>query len=316
MSPRSSASMMFGKVPWAGDFVQSALAPEAEIFRSWLELGIATASERGEGWKTGFDAAAQKAFVFPTGEATVSVGVMKPSRDAVGRRFPLAVFSSLRVESLLVGPHALPLSLGAFLQGADAVLEQLSTSPSSDPTLALSQIQQPNSTELPLHLDAYNGWAQSAALRSAGQAIFGAEWRDRLGHALFVCIESIRPFFGQERPPTPLAVRLPVGAGFAGAVAFWMQVVRTCSGWRTTVPATVWSFEPSGASVTLFFGSPNPGAFADLWETAPRSDNLSNLLVDGYPAKLYLADTRPDLLALLDSPSATVADLIARLGPA
>ena len=309
-SPPSVAA--FGKLPWAGDFLQAGRQPVGQVLREWVEQGVAAAADRGERWRTAFDAGAQKAFLLPSGD-TVLAGVIAPSRDEVGRRFPFVVTTAIEASQLRGVPQVAPLLLGGFLEGAGVAIEQLSASSAGQFASIVERIAAPDLREIGMHIDGYNGWAQSASLRTAGQAIFGGAWREGLGHALFVCIESIRPFFGREAPPTPLSVRLPVGTGFAGAVAFWIHLVRACSGWSTTIPACFWSFEPNGAAVTIYFGTVSASGFADLWESTPTTETLSNLAAGNYPQVGYLAAARSDVAALLDNEEASVMDLLTLL---
>jgi hypothetical protein len=49
-------------------------------------------------------------------EGNCFVGVMAPSRDAVGRRFPMVVGVDVDAEPYRSFPHLLPLTFGALLQ--------------------------------------------------------------------------------------------------------------------------------------------------------------------------------------------------------
>ena len=305
----------YGKLPWAGDFLQAGRPASGELLRDWLEKGIAMAADRGEAWRRAFDAGAQKAFLLPAGDAVLA-GVIAPSRDEVGRRFPFVIYTELDATLLRSAPHVAPLLLGSFLESAGGAIGEVIDGGAAHFAQSISAVAPPDPSEVDVHLDGYLGWAQSASLRVAGQAIFGASWREGMHHALFVCIESIRPFFGRETPPTPLSVRLPVGTGFAGAVAFWIHLVRACSGWTSTIPACFWSFEPSCAAVTIHFGAVSAPSFADLWESEPTTETLSNLADGNYPAVGFLAAGRPDVAALLESDGTSVLDLLTLLAQA
>ena len=302
------AAGAFGKLPAFGDFVREGDFAGAEGFFGWLEQGIAAASARGNGWRDCFDGGAQKAFVFPLNERSLAVGVMAPSQDAVGRRFPFSVFHETTREPFLPGPHVLPLYLGNFLQASGEVIDHAMVG--HPPAALLQSMPAPDPMQFAANLDGYSAWIQSASLRTVGQAIFGGDWRTGLAHALYVCAESVRPFRGTEAPATPLAVRLPLGNGSGGAASFWLHVVRAAAGWQTTIPPCFWSFDLSDPSITVFFGQLRASGFVDLWEPRPDSDYLSDLTKFTSALAPYLREVVPAAADLLDRDESTVAELV------
>lgn len=304
---------VFGKVPWAGDFVQFGIGAGHEILLSWVEQGIALGADRGESWRRRFEGAAQKAFVIPLSLGHVACGVISPSRDEVGRRFPLTILGTSEAPIAPHESHILPLALGNFLQSAGEVASSLIATP-EDLASAARRLAPVATLSGADHLESFGAWVHSASLRTVGQAIFGGGWREALGHALYVCIESVRPFSGIEPPPTPLAVRLPLGAGFAGAVALWLCIVRRCSRWERHVPAAFWSFEPDRSWVTIFFGQLPPLGFTDLWVPEPESETLSDLTLAPTALAPHLASVHPEAARVVLSDDATVADLLRVLG--
>ncbi|WP_210528256.1 type VI secretion system-associated protein TagF [Rubellimicrobium arenae] len=73
---------LFGKVPWTGDFVERGLAPEfRRSWDLWLTRHLAGPSVA---WPAG-----GLRFQLASGSRTAS-GVIVPSRDSAGRRFPLS----------------------------------------------------------------------------------------------------------------------------------------------------------------------------------------------------------------------------------
>ncbi len=302
----------YGKLPWAPDFVSTGHVPHGSSLLDWVEQGIALGAQRGPAWREAFERGCQTGFVRVSPVGSLLCGVMAPSQDEIGRRFPFLVYSEVDPGPLRSVPHAAPLVLGGFLQEAGTLISELSLR-AAELSSEVPRVVPPDLTNVQAHLEGYDGWAQSATIRTAGQAIFGADWRSGLRFSLYVAIESIRPFYGQETPPTPLAVRFPVGAGFAGAAAFWIHVVRLCAGWSETIPHCFWSFDPGGSSVTVFFGQVSPAAFADLWEPDPHSDTLSNLVRSSYPEDDLLRQLRPDVSELVGREGATIGELLALL---
>jgi type VI secretion system ImpM family protein len=308
----STEIVAFGKLPWAADFLSTGTSDQAEPFLHWLEQGIVQGGSRGEPWKEAFDGGAQKGFLFRVSPQLVLAGVIAPSRDAVGRRFPFSLYCSLPLASVVRDGHALPLSLGSFLHTCGAQIEHLAEQ-RLDLSTHLRSMSGPDLSALHAHEEGYLGWTREAPLRVAGQAIFGANWRDALAHALYIAIESTRATFGQSDTKSALAIRFPVGSGLAGAAALWLHVMRLCGGWEKALPTTVWSFDPYGASVTIFVGQVSGAGFADLWERAPRNDWLSDLVEAPSTSAPYLAQIRPDLAQVVYSETAVVADMLGTL---
>ncbi|WP_116087306.1 type VI secretion system-associated protein TagF [Tropicimonas sp. IMCC34011] len=88
---------LFGKLPSRGDFVARAVPAEIlQHWEGWLERSVAGAkAELGEAWQETWDAA--PVWRFWIGEMVFGhpiAGVLAPSRDKVGRRFPLTLFIS------------------------------------------------------------------------------------------------------------------------------------------------------------------------------------------------------------------------------
>lgn len=88
---------LFGKLPTHGDFVRRGGLPASFLgpWDAWLQEGIAAARAAiGEArWEAVWDAAPAWRFALPPGACGPGAvaGVMLPSRDLVGRRFPLTL---------------------------------------------------------------------------------------------------------------------------------------------------------------------------------------------------------------------------------
>ncbi|WP_138464467.1 type VI secretion system-associated protein TagF [Poseidonocella sp. HB161398] len=83
----------FGKLPARPDFVASGISPAARRgWDAWIQAGLAACQQvHGPGWREVFADAPTWNFVLPLqifGPATL-IGVMLPSRDTVGRAYPL-----------------------------------------------------------------------------------------------------------------------------------------------------------------------------------------------------------------------------------
>lgn len=93
-----SGAIVIGKLPFHGDFVaRGTTGSERRRFDKWLTASMALArDELGPAFDDSFDAAPPWRFAWHEGEWTA--GVLAPSADSTGRRFPLLVALSELAE--------------------------------------------------------------------------------------------------------------------------------------------------------------------------------------------------------------------------
>lgn len=115
----------YGKLPASGDFVHRGLE-RAQIlwWDRWLQRGVADLGRASRDNETAYLRAPFWNFVLPAGLGTgvVQFGCIGPSRDRVGRCFPLALVLCVNVEDykpeLLAGSAAFYRCLGTSMLGA------------------------------------------------------------------------------------------------------------------------------------------------------------------------------------------------------
>ena len=133
---------LFGKLPAHGDFVRRAL-PRSFVapWDAWLSEGMAAARAAfGEGWDDAWDHAPAWRFRLAPGACgpDAAVGVMLPSADMVGRRFPLTLAAVLPAASIPPPPEWYDALEAVALQAreggldADALAASLPVAPPDD----------------------------------------------------------------------------------------------------------------------------------------------------------------------------------------
>jgi type VI secretion system protein ImpM len=94
---------LFGKLPAHGDFVRRALPGRfIDPWDAWLSAGMLAAVEvLGDGWLAGWETARPFRFHLESGACgpDAVAGVVLPSEDMVGRRFPLTLAAILPAGS-------------------------------------------------------------------------------------------------------------------------------------------------------------------------------------------------------------------------
>ncbi len=97
----------FGKMPGAGDFIRFGLPGDfVSAWDAWLQAGMIEAARHlGSMWDDAYFSAPIWRFGLPRGAAgrAAMLGVVMPSVDRVGRRFPLTLALSLPNGASLVG---------------------------------------------------------------------------------------------------------------------------------------------------------------------------------------------------------------------
>jgi type VI secretion system protein ImpM len=283
--PDSSAGdgsvFAIGKFAGHPEFIRADVSGEAvDSFDDWLDRGSLAALERwGAAWATTFPMGVAHGFFWGTPrDATRICGVVAPSRDAVGRDYPLAVVTRVPAANIARAPHVVPLAFGDFLDAAYEAVDTARTIPMSKSELAarLGRIATPRSDQVHVAEAEFVEWCRITPLEQAWEAIFP---RTHALEAAAQCLDALgtvlAPFRGREFPDTPLALRLPLGAGGAGAAALWIDVVRRICRWSLTVPTVFWAADEG--TLLLAVGQPPPSAFSELWKPDPMSDAVFDM---------------------------------------
>ncbi|MBX3231382.1 MAG: type VI secretion system-associated protein TagF [Labilithrix sp.] len=267
------------KVPALGDFVRTP-SPSDELlaFEAWVTRALETAEARGASFKDAFAAGAAHAFVWSGALDKklrgVFAGVLAPSHDAVGRRFPIVLGVAVPVASLATQPHTAPLLLHELFQHAAAAAARVRQARSASELHAhVASIAPPSLDDVGGCLTRYAEWAKNARASDASTALYGGDagWR----HALGTIVDATAAYRGQDAPPLSLGVRVPLGAQHGNQLAMWLDFVRSAAGWKSTVPTLF--FPLAGTSALIQLGAEAPASvLVDLF--APSRD--SNAVCD------------------------------------
>ena len=306
----------FGKLPTAGDFVRSgtgsAIATDLEQF---LHGGVdAFHQERCS--PDVFDAGRTYGFLFRSTDPRVAeglVGLLSPSRDAVGRRFPFVVFDTIDGRQTQGGNgYLLPLAAGDFLEHA-LRLARRPTLSAADLPRDLSMVEPVGGRFDQLSRE-YGGWAATTRLGSVWGSIFGDPHSRYPTDAVIGIAASVEPWRGHARPPTSLSVRLPLGAGGTAAVVFWLDVVRRLSSWQETTPTAFWHWTGENGDILVQLGDTPVSSFVELYRPDPDAELVYDLVPRGRPAAPLpvpaFARRAADILRRPDAPVLELLDAL------
>jgi type VI secretion system ImpM family protein len=302
----------FGKLRGQGDFLQAGHAgPIVQELRQWVESGLGRAVGRSQ-FVEAFDDGVAFGFLFrsPKVQSGALVGILAPSKDAVGRRFPLVAFAELDPEPLYSFPHLAPLVLGDFLERVRGIVVDAVSHGSSATFLnQLGSLVAPQpAADVLAEAQSYTRWAQQATVEGAFAWVYERASSEELARVFGFVRSATSDSSGQAAPSTPVALRLPLGAAGAGGAALWLDLVRRIAEWSQMVPTCFWSVDPRHSELVVQLGVAPPATFGELWLPRADSDHVCDLTV---PSKVRPVGTFDH--PALENPASPVFELLCSL---
>lgn len=326
LSTASSRSLplqvaVFGKTPRMGDFLRvGSGGPAGEALEQWVEQGLALAeNKRNPSWPSTYLAGATYAFVFRPPRASSAkdavVGVIKPSHDAVGRRYPLVVYSPAIPRSTAPWPHLLPMALSDFFDAAATLLHEADrVTGIAEMQAGLRSVPMPHFADAERYRTEYDAWASATPLEQVWNVVYGGDHRMANIRAVHTIAEAVAPFRGEEAPATKLGLKLPLGPGGVAAAVFWLDVVRRLSRSVGNVRTCFWSFDGTNGNVLVQLGDTAASTLGELWVPDADSEYLCDLSM---PASVdvgrFLTKLPPHIAEPLQVVGVFVQDFLDRL---
>jgi type VI secretion system ImpM family protein len=294
---------LFGKVPVRPDFVRERFAgPAAQRLDAWLIKAMETLAAA----KLTLPPVMVRFLFAAHEEQALIVGVLSPSRDQVGRDFPICVFSSLplaRADGQLTG---LPVACAGFFDAAEALIGEAPALRESELLAALDAIPLPDVNALP------------AASEQARNALRATEATDFVRRTLGDPASSA-PYYGLHTfvtacggaPGRPIATVLDCPLRGDVDLMAWLELAERALQGRTAAsafwiqapsPRLLVSLGPIPTQLLHFMSDPGLSS-ARLW---PLSTTRADV------ADQVRATLAPELPAL-DRPGTTTEQLIAVL---
>ena len=264
-----------GKFAGYPEFLRPGDGGEAEgSLDAWLDEGTQAAHERwGPEWTAAFPRGAAFGFVWGARSDDAHLcGVLAPSRDAVGRDYPLAVATRFLPGLVARAPHVVPLAFGDVLDEAYRVVDEARSTPlsMSDFTTRVQRIPRVTPDEVFRAEAEYSDWSVRTRLAEGWGAVFpGQHPLEEAAQALEAIGAALAPVSERGGHGASLVLRLPLGAGGVGAAALWLDVVRRIGRWSSAIPRAFWAVDTQG--LLLLVGKVLPRTFGELWR--PSSGN-------------------------------------------
>jgi type VI secretion system protein ImpM len=306
----------FGKVPALGDFVRAPpRSEEMTAFEEWITGAMEYAEgKRGAAWKDAFARADPLAFLWGgalerKGAAKTRgllAGVIRPSHDSVRRCFPIVVCAPLPIAPFASTPNLAPIVLVDFFRSAARAASLAADARSQAEFMtAVGGATAPGALDIAPAKEAYTLWSKATRARDV------IKGDSALSNAVRTIVSATSPFKGKEAPSVQLGVRAPLGPSPESTAAWWIDLVRSASGWSGTVPTFFWPLAGSSALVQLGIEAPQ-SVLLDMWLPSDASDHVCDLgAADGARGDDSMSDA---LRAALADEGTTLDALVGAVG--
>jgi type VI secretion system ImpM family protein len=253
---------MFGKLPWAADYVRIRHDHAAAIaLDAWLSASQQPLARAGLSWPR-----ERVRFLFSAPESPrVLAGVLAPSRDRAGRKFPLAIFVSLPSAPSTESYAALPGWLGPFFARVDALLARASSLDRPETLRALDELEAPGMQALPAALRSYARRMSELPARKLAQRLWraaeAAPAPSRALHALSTARGSVADARAASREQ---AAVLDCPLQTEADVEAWLTLTR-----GATLPSAFWT--PHARTPRLLLALGAVPAALPVWLAKPTT---------------------------------------------
>ena len=315
----------FGKIPQHGDFVRHQAGGAAlRAMDAWLQEGLRFAAARlGSAFDDAFDALATCAFYFaPRRAERVLAGVLQPSRDRVGRAFPLLLALDLDA-ALLDARHLaqMPLRFDGFLSEAATLATEAAAGHLARETLAQRTDALAPRLDDNTSVAFFGRYLQQTTLADFFARLWGHP-QDSRKYLLFNNLLGIVPPLRSGIPRGfSLVLRFPLcpdGRTLDFDVSFWLGVCLRLLGYPEIRPSFFWTHpQPDGGPppfMLLALRAPAPRMLAYLLPAPIETDDLCVLETLGAQRAALAALAIPDHYGrLLEDNQLTLWDFLKQL---
>ncbi len=260
---------VFGKTPAAGDFVSlGAGTPAGHALQAWLQQENDHLASKGRALP-----ATPVRFVFRDTPGNAVAGAMAPSRDQVGRSFPLVLFTHLEHHAAMPKFAALPAAYAPFLDGAAQAVVEAHQMPLQTLSSRAQGLHLPGAAEI---RDAQL-WTHEALDATPGQVmlerLFGPLTEGVHYHGINMFRTACQQVHGRD--PGLATIILECHAVDDVQLAFWLSMAEGLLGWTQAPPSFFWTDVSSEDSrLLIVLGTPPMGVLHYLADPTVAADRL------------------------------------------
>lgn len=263
---------VFGKLATAGDFVaHNASLPVGRTLQEWLVGEVEQLAAK----RKHLPAVPVKFLIRDPNGASACIGAFAPSRDRVGREFPLCAFSYVDVP---VATHRFPSLAVAYEPFLEAAAQVVSEAPSTTLDLGgvlgrIDAIAQPSPTQL----EDARVWTHQSLDATGGQtileALFGPLAEAGGMHGMHMFTTACAQVRGSDPSRATMVLDCPCTDDVQ--LVFWLRLAYELLAWGRAPPSVFWT-GPGGPSsrLLLVLGPPTAGVLHYLSDATVAAEKL------------------------------------------
>lgn len=266
---------LYGKHPTADDFLRlNAASPGVRALDEWLSSSLAAAQRLIPDWESVYPSASTVFFLFCSrADKTPSalIGGLAPSRDRIGRQYPLIIFSELIVDSLIKVYQLIPFT--QFMQDIASLLSCRNRLNRDQLFQTVQKLSSPDGKSFQLAHQKQQSYFCGTGCHSTFSSMVNPN-KARFNAAPVQMLRDVCQSISLTRPLPNFGVRCPLGNRSTDNASLWMSLLHHHTP-RGILPNVLWSYE--NATQLIYWNKVSAKALAALWWPGWQDDSLYDL---------------------------------------
>lgn len=239
-TPNTHGIGLYGKIPAQPDYVMANLTdPVSLVLSEWIDRGFEDLAAAGFPFPPYYT---RFVFTAPT-LSSAAVGVIGPSQDQIGRRFPFAIFHTISVSTVLKSLAAIAVSYTGFYREVSLLLDEIPNLSQHDVFERYRALQPPTQGQI-----AEAGKDAGQALIEAGaqdfaNRLFGDPAQGKQNYAYNTFMIAALDAAKHPTATAPTVLECPVAVDID--LLAWLDLAQRVLGWRDQAPSFFWAVEPT-----------------------------------------------------------------------
>lgn len=265
--PQGEIASLFGKLPTVLDYVRIHHdSPAAIALDEWLSRALQDLTVAGQTFSS-----ARYRFLFaPHGCAHALLGVLAPSKDRAGRKFPLSVFTRLSVRSIARSFASAPRAASAFFAAADNLLDGAATLSRDEAVEQLARLPTPNAQAFDSEGEALRHELAGRSFAAFSDSLFAGQ----PSFAEAALSRAVSTVAQVRMAPAERVNVLDCPVNDEQDVLAWLALTQGTLSWSHQVPSLFWTTRNEPGRLLIALGAPPPALPLWLADKKKKSERL------------------------------------------